>query len=202
MIFESILRWLGGLLAYAALALVMYGVWRGTRRQAGRTTGLNGSWLRSPWFYFVSCVLFFAIAYFGWTPLPWTVSASTRLWMLTLGALLYFPGMAFTIWARLALGKNYFVSTGFGAQLFKDHQLVTSGPFALVRHPMYAGLILAAFGALLIYFTWTTFYFACFAPLTIVRARREETALSAEFGEQWKDYCKRVPLLIPNLWRK
>jgi len=122
-----------------------------------------------------------------------------RVTMLIMGSLLYFPGMLFLLWARLTLGKNYFVSTGFGAQLFKEHQLITSGPYAIVRHPMYAGLILAALGSLLLYFTWTTVYFACFAPLMLVRAWREETALSAEFGEQWKEYCKRVPAFIPRL---
>jgi protein-S-isoprenylcysteine O-methyltransferase Ste14 len=196
---ETIIQWLGGLFAYSTLGLVLYGVWRGTKRQAGRTTGLNGSWLRSPWFYLASVLLFFSLAYFGW--MPWTVSPSIRAWMLVFGSLLYFPGMSFVLLGRLALGKNYFVSTGFGAQLFKDHQLVTGGPFAVVRHPMYAGLTLAALGALLIYFTWTTLYFACFAPLTMVRARREEFALSAEFGEQWIEYCKRVPAFIQRLIR-
>lgn len=87
-----------------------------------------------------------------------------------------------------------------GAQLFADHQLVTTGPYAIVRHPMYVGLAFAAWGALLIYFTWTTVYFACFAPLLAFRAYREEQALSAEFGEQWHEYCKRVRAFIPRLW--
>lgn len=199
MAFETLIRWAGGLFAYFTLALVLYGVWRGSRRQAGRTTGRTGRFLRSFWFYLVSVVLFFAIAYFGWAPLPWSISQRVQSLMLVFGSLLYFPGMAFAIWARLALGDNYFISTGFGAQLFKDHQLVTNGPFAIVRHPMYAGLILASVGALLIYFTWTTLYFALFAPLTIVRARREEQALAEEFGEQWQRYCRQVPMLIPQL---
>lgn len=198
---DTIVRWLGGLLAYTSLGIVLYGVWRGTQREAGRTTGLKGSWLRSPWFYLASSVFFFGLAYLGWIPIPWKVSSSLRVWMLAIGSLLYFPGMAFLLWARLALGENYFVSTGLGAQLFKGHQLITSGPFAIVRHPMYAGLILAAVGSLLIYFTWTTVYFACFAPLIMVRARREEAALSAEFGEQWTEYCKQVPALFPKLRR-
>ena len=197
--FERIVQLAGGLFAYSALALILYGVWRGTRRQGGRTTGLNASWLRSPWFYLASCALFFGIAYLGWKPLPWAISPSVQLWMLVVGLLLYFPGMGLLVWARLTLGKNYFVSTGFGAQLFKDHQLVTNGPYAIIRHPMYAGLILAAVGALLIYFTWTAVYFACFAPFTLVRARREETALSQQFGEQWWEYCRRVPALVPRL---
>ena len=199
---ESIIQWLGGLFAYSTLALVLYGVWRGTQRKAGRTTGRTGHFLRSFWFYLVSAGLFFSIGYFGWKPLPWVLPPSASFWMVIVGALLYFPGMAFTLWGRLALGKNYFVSTGFGAQLFEDHQLITSGPFAIVRHPMYVGLILAAMGAVAIYMTWTTLYFALFAPLTLVRAKREEHALAEEFGEQWRDYCKRVPAFIPYLQKR
>jgi protein-S-isoprenylcysteine O-methyltransferase Ste14 len=200
--FETVIRILGGLLAYSTLALVFYGVWRGTQRKAGRTTGKTGHFLRSFWFYLVSVVLFFSIAFLGWTTLPWTLTGQARLWLLVFGVLCYFPGMLFALWARLALGKNYFVSTGFGAQLFEDHQLVTHGPFAIVRHPMYAGLILASIGALFIYGTWTTLYFALFAPFTLVRAWREEQALSAEFGEKWQEYCRRVPMIFPLLRKR
>ena len=201
-LFVSIVQWVGGLFAYSTLALVVYGVWRGTQRKAGRTTGRTGHFLRSFWFYLASVILFFSIAYFGWVPLPWKVSGQARFWMLVFGAFLYFPGMVVAIWARLTLGRNYFVSTGFGAQLFDGHQLVTNGPFAFVRHPMYAGLILAMVGALFMYFTWTTLIFAVLSPLTSVRARNEEHALSEEFGEQWRDYCKRVPAFIPHLGKR
>jgi protein-S-isoprenylcysteine O-methyltransferase Ste14 len=199
-IVDIIVRWMGGLLAYTTLGVVLYGIWRGTQRQAGRTTGRTGSWLRSPWFYLVSSALFFGLCYFGWIPLLLTFSPPARAWMLALGSLLCFPGISFVLWGRLALSKNYFVSTGFGAQLFAGHQLIMRGPFAIVRHPMYAGLILAALGSLLIYSTWTTLLFACFAPLTSVRARREEAALAAEFGEHWQEYCQRVPAFFPRLW--
>ena len=114
---------------------------------------------------------------------------------------MYFPGLVFLLWGRLALGKMYFVSTGFGAQLFADHQLVTQGPYALVRHPIYVGLIAAALGRLLIYQTWTAVAFAVFAPFVLLRARREEQALAAEFGEQWQDYCRRVPTFFPRFKR-
>jgi protein-S-isoprenylcysteine O-methyltransferase Ste14 len=197
---EPIIRWAGGLLAYTILGVVLYGVWRGTQREAGLATGRTASWLRSPWFYIASSVLFLGICYFGWIPLSLELPTQTRAWMLGVGSLLYFPGMAFVLWGRLVMGKNYFVSTGFGAQLFAGHRLVTSGPYAIVRHPMYTGLIIAAFGSLLIYPTWTTLFFVCFAPLTSVRARREETALALEFGEQWRDYCTRVPAFFPRLW--
>jgi protein-S-isoprenylcysteine O-methyltransferase Ste14 len=196
---KTIIQWLGGFLAYAALGVVLFGIWRGTRQQTGRTVGLAGSWLRSWWFYLAYTLFFLGIAYLGWKPLPLTFSPSMQTMMVSVGALLYYPGMFLLLWARLTLGKNYFVSTGFGAQLFKDHQLITSGPYAIVRHPMYLGLILAALGSLLIYVTWTTVYFACFAPLMFVRARREEAALSAEFGELWQEYCRQVPMFLPRL---
>jgi protein-S-isoprenylcysteine O-methyltransferase Ste14 len=179
---------------------LFYGIWRGTQQKAGRTTGNAGPLLRSSLFYFLASAFFFGLAYVGWMPLRWEISTQIRVWMLVCGAIFYFPGMAFLLWGRLTLGKYYFVSTGFGAQLFTDHQLITKGPYAFVRHPMYVGLAFSAWGALLIYFTWTTAYFAVFAPLLAFRAYREEQALSAEFGEQWTEYCKRVPAFIPRLW--
>jgi hypothetical protein len=197
-VIDNIIYWMGGVVAYTTLGILLFGIWRGTRRPAGRTTGLNGTWLASPWFYLGSAILFFWICYFGWISLPLVYFPHSREWMLVAGSLLYFPGMLFAVWGRLALGINYFVSTGFGAQLFKGHQLVTSGPFSIVRNPMYTGFIAAAIGALLIYPTWTTLIFACCAPLTAVRARREEVVLAAEFGKEWLDYCKRVPAFFPR----
>lgn len=201
-VFDFVIRWLGGALAYITLAFLLYGIWRGRQRQVGRVSGRTAGWLRSSWFYIITTSSFFAFCYFAWLPLPLTISLQTRALLLALGSLLYFPGMFFVLWGRLALGKNYFVSTGFGAQLFASHRLVTSGPFSIVRHPMYAGLTLAAFGALLIYSTWTTMFLAICAPLTFVRTRNEERALEAEFGEEWREYCKRVPAFFPLFRRE
>jgi protein-S-isoprenylcysteine O-methyltransferase Ste14 len=198
---ETIIQWLGGLLAYAALAIVLFGVWRGTRRLPGRTSGRAAGWLRSALFYFLATFCFLILSIIFWTPLPVDISSTTRWVSLIFGTLLYFPGITFLLWARQTLGKMYFVSTSFGAQLYADHQLVTGGPFAIVRHPMYIGLIAAAFGSFLIYLTWTALAYAVFAPLVLLRARREELALAAEFGEAWRGYCKRVPAFLPRLRR-
>ncbi|RJP53237.1 MAG: isoprenylcysteine carboxylmethyltransferase family protein [Anaerolineaceae bacterium] len=196
---ETFIRSLGGATAFSALVILFYGIWRGTRQKAGRVTGGAGRFLRSSSFYFLASVFFFGLSYLGWIRIPWQISPQVRVWMLIIGSLLFFPGMAFLLWARITLGKYYFVSTGLGAQLFADHQLVQAGPYAIVRHPMYVGLAFAAWGALLIYFTWTTIYFVLFAPTLAVRAYREEAALSAEFGEQWQEYCRRVPPFVPRL---
>jgi hypothetical protein len=110
---EIVIRWLGGLLAYSTLVVLLYGIWRGTQRKAGRVTGLNGSWLSSQWFYLASALLLFGICYFGWSPLPWSAPTKYRVWMLVLGSLFYFPGMLFcpvgtiNTWKKL-LHLNWF----------------------------------------------------------------------------------------------
>jgi protein-S-isoprenylcysteine O-methyltransferase Ste14 len=196
---EILLRWLGGLAAWGVLALLMMGIWQGLARQAGRVVGRAG-WLRSLPFYVLGLAAFLGFSWLGWRPLPVTLARPLHGLALPLGALLYFPGLSLIAWGRLALGSMYFVSTGLGAQLFSGHRLVTGGPYAIVRHPMYLGLIAAAAGGLLIYQTWTTLAYALFAPLVLRRARREEQALAEEFGPQWMEYCRRVPALFP--WRR
>ena len=198
---ETILHGAGGLFAFGTLGIVIYGIWRGTRRPAGRTSGSAASWLRSALFYLAATTCFLVLSFIFWKPLPLAWSPKVRLACLLIGSLIYFPGLALVLWGRLALGRMYFVSTSFGAQLYPNHALVTYGPFAIVRHPMYAGLIAAAVGSLLLYLTWTALAFAIFAPFVMLRARREELVLSAEFGEAWQDYCRRVPAFLPR-WRK
>ena len=198
---ETLLRWFGGLMAWATLGVVLYGIWRGTRRPAGRTSGQVLGWPRSVAFYLLTTALFLAFSVIFWKPLPLALSPGIRALALAAGTLIYFPGLAFLLWGRLTFGKMYFVSTAFGAQLYADHQLVTRGPFAIVRHPMYLGLIAAAVGSLLLYQIWTTAAFAVFAPFVLFRARREEQALAAEFGEEWRAYTASVPMFLPR-WKK
>ena len=199
---ETLLRWSGGLMAWTTLGVALYGIWRGTRRPAGRTSGQASGWLRSSLFYLLATALFLAFSIMFWKPLPWTFSPAVHALALAAGALTYFPGLAFVLWGRLALGRMYFVSTSFGVQLFANHQLIMQGPYAIVRHPMYLGLIAAGVGSLLLYQTWTTVIFATFAPFVLLRARREEQALSAEFGEEWRAYCRRVPAFFPRLTKR
>jgi protein-S-isoprenylcysteine O-methyltransferase Ste14 len=163
---------------------------------------MAAGWQRSVAFYLLATTLYLAFSIAFWKPLPLTFSPTIRVLALAAGALIYFPGLAFTLWGRLVLGRMYFVSTSIGAQLYADHKLVTSGPYAIVRHPMYLGLIAAALGSLLLYQAWTTAAFVIFAPFLILRARREEQALSAEFGEAWQAYAVRVPTILPDWKRK
>jgi protein-S-isoprenylcysteine O-methyltransferase Ste14 len=194
---EGAVRWAGALMVTVTLGAVFWGLARALRRPAGRTTGQAGKFLHL-WFYLLVGILFFGVAFVLWRPLPLTLSPPARIAALIVGALLYFPGLALVLWGRLTLGQMYNVSTTAGAQLYADHRLITRGPFAIVRHPMYLGLMLASLGGLLIYRTWTAVFTLTFLGL-FVRARREETALAAEFGAEWEAYRRRVPGWIPRL---
>jgi protein-S-isoprenylcysteine O-methyltransferase Ste14 len=195
---EQWVRWAGGAAVLAPLIAVFWGMWRGLRRPHGRATGWGRSVLRAP-YYLAVTLLYFGFCFLVWKPLPLALSEPARLAALALGALLYFPGLAFLLWARLALGEMYNVSSGFGVQLYADQRLVTRGPFAIVRHPMYLGLIVTALGGLLIFRTWTAAFLAVNSLFLVIRARREEQALAAEFGDEWAAYCRRVPAWRPRL---
>ncbi len=192
-------HWVAGGVAYIALAILLFGLWQGTRRRTGRIIGHRARWLAIPWFYLVATVIFLGIGYALWQPLTNQLSRRAQDWLLVLGSILYFPGVSLTLWARWALGRNYFASSALAVRLFEDHQLVTTGPYEIVRHPMYLGLMLAAFGSVAIYHTWTTVMFAACAIVLLLRARKEEQALALEFREVWTAYCRRVPMFLPRL---
>lgn len=140
----------------------------------------------------------FGAAVASWRPLPVRTSHATR-WMLLAGGLgLYLAGMGLAVAGRLALGSSYRPSSTLGARLAPNHRLVTSGPFAIVRHPMYLGLALAALGALAVYRTWSTVLFVLQVPVLVVRAHREEELLARTFGAAWERYAALVPAWLPR----
>ena len=113
------------------------------------------------------------------------------------GLLLTFVGIAFTIWARFSLGSNW---SGH-VTLKQDHALVTSGPYALVRHPIYSGILLAILGTAVAYrelrgLLALAIIFIAF----VLKSRLEETFMLQHFGAQYSDYAQRVKALIPFVY--
>lgn len=195
---ERQIRWIGAVAILTTLASVLSGLERGLDRPRGRATGLANTILRGPAYLAIGAG-YFGLCFKLWRPVPLTLSKLGRGAALLLGSLLYFPGLALVLWGQATLGRMYNVSSGFGVQLYSDHRLITHGPYAMVRHPMYVGILLTGLGGLLIYRTWTfVMVIATFVGL-IRRAQREEQALSAEFGEEWAAYCRRVPAWLPRL---
>ena len=198
-VIEEWVRGLGIAAGLAVLAIALWqGVWRGLRHGAGRTIGNADKILRRP-FLFVAAFLWLGLLFFLWHPLPLTLMQQARVIALILGALFYFPGLVAYLWGARHLGEMYRPSSSFGVQLNVNHRLITQGPFAYVRHPMYLGLQITALGGLLIYRNWAfAFVLMNFLGL-FIRARREEQALAAEFGEQWKAYSQITPAWLPRL---
>jgi protein-S-isoprenylcysteine O-methyltransferase Ste14 len=138
--------------------------------------------------------------YYLWIPLVALPASIARL-LDGVGLLLYLAGLAFTLWARRTLGKYWGISTSRQVKLLDDHQLIQSGPYAFVRHPMYFGWWLSMLGLTLIYPVWMVFLLFVFSVMAFLgRARREEAALAKRFGEEWKIYVARTRFLIPFLY--
>jgi protein-S-isoprenylcysteine O-methyltransferase Ste14 len=126
-----------------------------------------------------------------------------RLWSLT-GPLAWLAvgvvaiGFAFAWWARIHLGKLW---SGLILRR-RDHRIVDTGPYAVVRHPIYTGLILGAAALAALKATPLALIGVALIALGFgLKARVEERFLGAELGEAaYAAYRRRVPMLIP-LWR-
>jgi protein-S-isoprenylcysteine O-methyltransferase Ste14 len=104
-------------------------------------------------------------------------------------------GFLFMVWARVHLGKLW----SGGVTRREGHRVVDTGPYAIVRHPIYNGLIIAMLGTVLV--RGTALALAGFAVLTmtyVIKARLEERFLRDELGADAYDaYARRVPMLLP-----
>ena len=171
--------------------------WRG-RRASGRRVGRSFADLPRP--YLVALVLpYLALLVRLWRPLPIRLSGREKMVYSTSGAALSLLGMWLVLWGRVALGRMYNVSSVLGNRLYADHELVTSGPFAYVRHPMYVGALVAGLGGVLLYRTWAAVLVLTHEAVFWVRAGKEEQVLAAEFGDAWWNYAQRVPAGVPVL---
>ncbi len=116
----------------------------GVKKDVGKT-----AWQRLWW---VRIIIGFALIGFFWDR-SW-IGQSTQRFITTapsygslalIGALLCIMGIALAIWARVHLGRNWSPAPA----LKEGHELVTSGPYKLIRHPIYTGVILATLGSTL-----------------------------------------------------
>ncbi len=135
-----------------------------------------------------------------WIPLV-KLSEVARFVLGILGLAVYLAGGAFVLWARRSLGRMWGISTSRNVKLLDDHQLIQTGPYAFVRHPMYFGWWAAMVGLLLLYPTWVVLLFLVFSVVAFIgRARREEAVLSEHFGEAWKAYMTHSKFIIPFVY--
>ncbi|MHB1959675.1 MAG: methyltransferase family protein [Acidobacteriaceae bacterium] len=113
----------------------------------------------------------------------------------SIGLLLMLIGLGFAVWARFTLGRNW---SGM-VTVKENHTLVTRGPYALVRHPIYTGLMLAMLGTAIT--EGKVYFFAIALPVSALalwlKLRTEEKFMIETFGEQYVAYRQRVKALVP-----
>ncbi|WP_372808387.1 isoprenylcysteine carboxylmethyltransferase family protein [Pontiella sp.] len=109
-------------------------------------------------------------------------------------------GTAFNIWGRIFLKQNW----SDHVRVYSDQQLVTTGPYRIVRHPLYASLIWMFYGAALAYLNPLAALgnTLVFIPAMIYRSNLEEQALGATFGGAYAAYRKRTGRFFPKPGRR
>jgi len=115
-----------------------------------------------------------------------------------LGDALAIIGVAFAIWARIVLGRNW---SGAIVSIREGQGLVQSGPYAIVRHPIYTGMLTALIGTALTLGTLAAWLGALAALVAfLIRVDIEDRMMAAEFGEAHAAYRAHTKKLIPFVW--
>jgi protein-S-isoprenylcysteine O-methyltransferase Ste14 len=128
-----------------------------------------------------------------WSALAW------QLWPPSLAAYriglsLLIAGLAFAIWARVHLGSNWSGTVS----IKQGHELIRSGPYAFVRHPIYTGLITALLGTTVASGTVHAVIGLAIIIVSLVRkSRTEEEFMRETFPGEYQRYSAQVPALIP-----
>lgn len=114
-----------------------------------------------------------------------------------LGAALVAGALGFAVWARFQLGRNW----SDRVAVKEDHVLITSGPYAIVRHPIYSGLLLALVGTALAVGEWRSLLAVGAAAIFILRRVGIEERRMAETFAEYEAYRRTTPALFPR-WRR
>jgi protein-S-isoprenylcysteine O-methyltransferase Ste14 len=117
--------------------------------------------------------------------------------VLLSGVLLTYAGVAFAIWARIILGRNWSGTV----TIKEDHKLVQTGPYSIVRHPIYSGLLLAVLGTALVKGEWRGLIAAILVvPIFVVKSKTEERFMVEQFGEVYEEYRRHTAALVPPVF--
>jgi len=114
-------------------------------------------------------------------------------WLAGLGLVLFAAGLGFAIWARIHIGRNW----GTPMSQKNDPELVTSGPYQLVRHPIYSGILVAGIGTA-VALSWSWLVAVALAGIYFVySATIEERNLTEQFPDAYPEYRRSTKMLVP-----
>lgn len=121
---------------------------------------------------------------------------NTDPWRAALGLLLFALGLGFAVWARVHIGRNW----GSPMTQKLNPELVTSGPYRLVRHPIYAGILVAGFGTA-IALSWLWLIAVVLAGIYFVySATVEERYMAGQFPDTYPAYKRSTKMLVPFIF--
>jgi protein-S-isoprenylcysteine O-methyltransferase Ste14 len=129
-------------------------------------------------------------------PLPWLYRTilPEGLWTFWLGAAVTVGGLLFAVWARNHLGRNWSRSV----TIKQDHQLIVTGPYALVRHPIYTGILTGFLGSVIALGQVRGIIALALVFLVVwYKLRMEEEWMKGQFGPAYESYARRVAALVP-----
>ena len=139
-------------------------------------------------------VLFWIAKYCGLVDRRFVPNLAIYRW---LGLLMTIAGVAFAVWARVAIGSNWSGTV----TVKQNHELIRTGPYALVRHPIYTGIMFAAFGTAIFHGEVQSLIvlLAIFSVL-VPKMRAEERLMTEQFGTEYTNYRQKTKALVPFLW--
>jgi protein-S-isoprenylcysteine O-methyltransferase Ste14 len=166
-----------------------------TRRSRSRTgTKQDRSTLRVVW---LVIMLSMAAGIFVAKQLPAAALPHHRS-VVFAGLMLFVAGLLLRWWAIITLGRFFTVDV----TIEKDHELVERGPFRVVRHPSYTGVLLAFLGLALSLGNWAALL-VILLPIGVAFIHRmnvEENVLSGALGSKYTDYTRRTKRLVPHVY--
>jgi len=138
-------------------------------------------------------LLFYQAAKLGWLDKRFIRDSSGAA---VIGVTLTAAGVAFAIWARWHLGANWSAIVSIREQ----HELIRTGPYRRVRHPIYTGMLLAMAGtALVLGEVRGLLAFAITLLAFYSKARKEEAWLTREFGDKFELHTKQTGMFLPKI---
>jgi protein-S-isoprenylcysteine O-methyltransferase Ste14 len=129
-------------------------------------------------------------------PLPWLYFQlwPQGFWPFWLGAAVTVSGLLFAVWAREHLGSNWSRSVA----IKQDHELITTGPYAMVRHPIYTGSLAGFLGmAIAICEVRGVIALLLLFLALWIKLRMEEQWMRSQFGEAYSTYARQTAALVP-----
>jgi protein-S-isoprenylcysteine O-methyltransferase Ste14 len=114
-------------------------------------------------------------------------------WLQGIGLAFFLLGLALAIWARVYLGRNW----GMPMSQKADPELVTSGPYSSIRHPIYSGIILAMIGTTIAVSLYWLVAVVLLGAYFIYSATVEERFMAGRFPDSYPEYKRSTKMLIP-----